>query len=208
MSVATLRSWCAGLAATLALAAPSWAGAQDMQVQTLIGDQPLEVSDHAAVLRLGPADADWSDLGAPIELAIHLGRSSGATMSGDDATCLTQAVYYEARSEPIEGQQAVAQVVMNRTRNGRYPNSVCGVVYERTGAYGTCQFTFVCDGSMRRPMQGEAWERAQSVATQALHGFELAPLKDAMHYHADYVSPAWSVTLPRIRQIGRHIFYQ
>jgi spore germination cell wall hydrolase CwlJ-like protein len=179
-----------------------------MPVQTLIGDQPLEVSDHAAVLRLGPADADWSDLGAPIELAIHLGRGAAETPSGDAATCLTQAIYYEARSEPLEGQQAVAQVVMNRTRTGRYGNSVCGVVYERSGAYGTCQFTFVCDGSMRRPMQGEAWERAQTVATQALHGFELTPLKDAMHYHADYVSPAWSVTLPRIRQIGRHIFYQ
>jgi spore germination cell wall hydrolase CwlJ-like protein len=126
----------------------------------------------------------------------------------DPATCLAQAVYYEARSESLAGQRGVAQVVMNRTRVGVFPSSVCGVVYQRATDTSGCQFSFVCDGSMYRPLDWTAWERARSVAAQALAGFVYKPLLNATHYHAAWMTPYWSYRLARIRQIGGHIFYR
>lgn len=121
--------------------------------------------------------------------------------------CLAQAVYYEAAKEPRAGQEAVAQVVLNRVRDPNFPNSVCGVVFQGS-AKGACQFTFTCDGSLARPPAQWAWKQADSVAEQALDGFVSAQVGAATHYHADYVAPWWSPTLVKLGQIGRHIFYR
>lgn len=122
--------------------------------------------------------------------------------------CLTQAVYYEAALESTEGQQAVAQVVLNRVRDPNYPNSVCGVVYEGAERVTGCQFSFTCDGSLARAPVGWAWRRSESVARAALNGFVARQVGTATHYHADYVLPYWSPTLGKITQIGAHIFYR
>lgn len=122
--------------------------------------------------------------------------------------CLTQAVYYEAALEPTEGQQAVAQVILNRVRDPNYPNSVCGVVYEGAERVTGCQFSFTCDGSLARAPVGWAWKRAATVAREALAGHVAARVGTATHYHADYVLPYWSPTLGKITQIGAHIFYR
>lgn len=182
-------------------------------VHALIGGDVVQPLLGAAVLRLGPADADWSDNGQEILLPISrppgryaTGRRRSAP-GGDDLTCLTQAVYYESRGEPLEGQEGVAQVVMNRTHSQRYPGSVCGVVFERSGG-GTCQFTFACDGQMDRVIQPGAWDRAKSVATHALGGFVYKPLAEATHYHASWMTPYWSSSLTRVEQIGGHVFYR
>ncbi len=121
--------------------------------------------------------------------------------------CLAQAVYYEARGEPIEGQAAVAQVVMNRAHSGRHPADVCGVVFEGAARSG-CQFSFACDGRLggRRP-EAAAWRRAETVAAAALSGPGRPELAGAMNYHADYVRPRWAAQLARTAEIGRHIFY-
>jgi len=121
--------------------------------------------------------------------------------------CLTQAVYYEAGFEPLEGRRAVAQVVLNRMRHPAFPKSVCGVVYQ--GARDpVCQFSFVCDGSLyRRPALG-AWKEAERVAAAALDGFVDRSVGAATHYHADYVAPYWAPQLAKIVQIGAHIFYR
>jgi hypothetical protein len=121
--------------------------------------------------------------------------------------CLTQAVYYEAGFEPLEGRRAVAQVVLNRMRHPAFPKSVCGVVYQ--GARDpVCQFSFVCDGSLyRRPVPG-AWKEAELVARAALDGFVERAVGAATHYHADYVAPYWAPRLAKISQIGAHIFYR
>ena len=121
--------------------------------------------------------------------------------------CLTQAVYYEAGFEPLEGRRAVAQVVLNRMRHPAFPKSVCGVVYQ--GARDpVCQFSFVCDGSLyRRPVLG-AWKEAERVAAAALDGFVERSVGAATHYHADYVAPYWAPRLAKISQIGAHIFYR
>ena len=121
--------------------------------------------------------------------------------------CLTQAVYYEAGFEPIEGRRAVAQVVINRMRHPAFPKSVCGVVYQGARAP-VCQFSFVCDGSLyRRPALG-AWKAAEAVAAAALDGFVERQVGAATHYHANYVAPYWAPRLAKITQIGAHIFYR
>ena len=121
--------------------------------------------------------------------------------------CLTQAVYYEAGFEPMEGRRAVAQVVLNRMRHPAFPKSVCGVVYQGARAP-VCQFSFVCDGALyRRPALG-AWKQAEQVAAAALDGFVDRAVGAATHYHADYVAPYWAPRLAKITQIGAHIFYR
>ena len=122
--------------------------------------------------------------------------------------CLTQAVYYEAALEPNEGQEGVAQVVLNRVRDPNYPNSVCGVVFEGAERVTGCQFSFTCDGSLGQAPVAWAWDRARRVAERALSGYVATKVGTATHYHADYVHPWWSPTLAKITQIGAHIFYR
>ena len=122
--------------------------------------------------------------------------------------CLTQAIYYEAATEPLEGQQAVAQTVLNRVRHPGYPKSVCGVVFQGSLRATGCQFSFTCDGSLARAPIPAIWSRAQLIANKALNGFVMTRVGTATHYHADYVAPYWAPTLYKIVQIGRHIFYR
>jgi hypothetical protein len=121
--------------------------------------------------------------------------------------CLTQAVYYEAALEPLEGRRAVAQVVLNRMRHPAFPKSVCGVVYQGSQSP-VCQFSFVCDGSLYRAPAPEAWREAMAVADAALRGYVETAVGSATHYHADYVAPRWAPMLTKITQLGAHIFYR
>ena len=121
--------------------------------------------------------------------------------------CLTQAIYYEAGFEPLEGRRAVAQVVLNRVRHPAFPNSVCGVVYEAAPG-GTCQFSFVCNGGIDRRPAPAAWAEAAAIAREALSGHVEASVGEATHYHADYVAPRWAPMLAKIAVIGHHIFYR
>jgi len=123
--------------------------------------------------------------------------------------CLTSAIYYEAGSEPEEGQRAVAQVVLNRVRNPLWPKSVCGVIYqgsERTDY--RCQFTFSCDGSMARMASAEGWARARRIAAQALSGLVYRPVGFATYYHTLAVRPGWAAAMRPVAVIGAHIFYR
>ncbi|MBF9195448.1 cell wall hydrolase [Microvirga sp. BT290] len=123
--------------------------------------------------------------------------------------CLAEAVYFEARSEPVEGQAAVAQVILNRVKSGLYPSSICGVVYQNRHRHLACQFTFACEGKSLRIRDTESWERATRVASAVLEGRTyLADVGGATHYHADYVRPSWSRRLKKMDVIGRHIFYK
>ncbi|WP_294272464.1 cell wall hydrolase, partial [uncultured Sphingomonas sp.] len=118
------------------------------------------------------------------------------------------AIYYEARSEPVDGQRAVAQVVLNRVRDRAFPKSICGVVYQGSGRSTGCQFSFTCDGSMLQPRDPAAWARAAAVAQGALAGLVYAPVGAATFYHANYVLPWWASSLSRIGSVGTHIFYR
>ncbi len=122
--------------------------------------------------------------------------------------CMTQAIYYEAGFEPLEGAQAVAQVVLNRVRHPAFPKTVCGVVYEGSTQTTGCQFSFTCDGSLDRRPNEAAWKRARTVAERALDGFVLTRIGGATHYHTQWVVPYWAPTLTKVNQIGAHIFYR
>lgn len=121
--------------------------------------------------------------------------------------CLTQAVYFEAGFEPVKGRRAVAQVVLNRMMHPAFPKSVCGVVYQGVNRP-VCQFSFTCDGSLKRRPNAEAWKEAEEVALAALNGYVEPSVGYATHYHANYVSPYWAPKLVKLAQIGAHIFYR
>ena len=118
-----------------------------------------------------------------------------------DLTCLAKAVYYEARGESAEGQAAVAQVVINRTHRRSYPSNVCGVVFQGVNQ-GGCQFSFVCNGAMRRPLEAAAWSRARRVASNALSGHVMSAVGQAISFHV-----ASGERLGEIARIGGHVFF-
>lgn len=122
--------------------------------------------------------------------------------------CLSQAIWYEAATESTAGQRAVAQVVLNRVAHRSYPGSVCGVVYQGSERSTGCQFSFTCDGSLRRKAGGISWANAQRLASEALSGAVFGQVGMATHYHTNYVSPYWAPTLDHIGTIGAHRFYR
>ena len=123
--------------------------------------------------------------------------------------CLSEALYYEARSEGVRGEKAVAEVVFHRMLSGNYGDSICAVVYEGSDRK-VCQFSFTCNGDMNRPREATAWNEAEQLAAQILTGeVRLAnSTGGATSYHAISVKPYWAPTLKRTAQIGKHIFYR
>jgi hypothetical protein len=154
--------------------------------------------------------AATSCVGSAIETARVASPAAAATPNDADRAldCLTAAIYYEARSEPVEGQEAVAQVVLNRVRNPAFPNSVCGTVYEGSSRETGCQFTFTCDGSITGRREPVAWERARRIAAQALAGFVYEPVGTATYYHTTAVHPWWDAKVVPVAHIGAHVFFQ
>lgn len=116
---------------------------------------------------------------------------------------MATAVYFESMGEPLEGQLAVANVVINRAKSGRYPASWCGVVKQKA------QFSFVRSGRFPRIDYGcDAWAKAQAIARIAALNLTSALPQDVLWYHADYVAPRWRNNLRRVEKIGAHIFYR
>jgi len=124
--------------------------------------------------------------------------------------CLADAVYFEARGEPFKGQQAVAQVVMNRVFSGYYPNDVCGVVYQNSGRHLACQFTFACEGKdLSKVDEPDMWEQAKRIAKDMLDGkIWLSEVGHATHYHAYWVHPSWVHEMTKLYKLGVHTFYR
>jgi hypothetical protein len=127
----------------------------------------------------------------------------------DEQKCLAQAIYFEARSEPLAGQAAVAQVIFNRIKSGLYPTTICGVVFQNSERFLRCEFTFTCEGHGLGIGDQASWATAVRLAREVTEGrvYNMA-VGDATHYHADYVKPYWSRYLEKLDVIGRHIFYR
>ena len=122
--------------------------------------------------------------------------------------CLAQAIYFEARSEPVAGWEAVADVVINRALSPSYPGSICGVVFQGQYRRHKCQFSFACDGLSDRPKHRVLWRKALRMAGNKLVNVRAGPATArATHYHADYVDPYWNRSMVKLTKIGRHIFY-
>jgi N-acetylmuramoyl-L-alanine amidase len=128
----------------------------------------------------------------------------------ENVRCLALNVYFEARGEPEAGQYAVAEVTMNRVASGRYPNTVCGVVYQKNwdplrkryvGAFSWTEFQAVPNPT------GEAWQRAWDVAEAVYYHRRAPTLAGATHYHATYITPSWAENEVPVARIGQHVFY-
>ncbi|ESR24770.1 Cell wall hydrolyses involved in spore germination [Lutibaculum baratangense AMV1] len=145
-------------------------------------------------------------LETPMEAAIRRKRETREYLA--DRQCLATAIYFEARGETPRGQEAVAQVVLNRVKDERYPDSVCGVVYQNQHMRNRCQFSFACDGTPDRVRDESSWTLAMTIADSQLLGYSEVPeIGGATHYHATYVNPRWSRYLNKLERIGTHIFY-
>jgi spore germination cell wall hydrolase CwlJ-like protein len=116
--------------------------------------------------------------------------------------CLATAIYHESRGEPIAGQVAVAEVVLNRVDSRQYPNTVCGVTNQG------CQFSYTCDGRSDAMSSAGPRQRAEKLARLLLDGQPRTVTDGATHFHATFVSPSWSRTLTRTASIGHHRFYR
>lgn len=174
--------------------------------ETLPGSRSISDIDEAAPV--GKADAGLSlrqAALAKVEPFHYSGKASDRTRA---AECLAAAAWYEVGDDPA-GQRAVIQTVINRVTSPSFPNSFCGVVFQGSELPTGCQFTFTCDGSLkRRHPPAAAWKRALSLAQQALDGFVDSSVGTATHYHASYVTPWWSGHLERLATVGPHIFYR
>jgi spore germination cell wall hydrolase CwlJ-like protein len=134
----------------------------------------------------------------------------GATEKIKQLDCLTRNIYWEAAGEPFESKVGVAQVTMNRMVSGKFPSSVCEVVYQKNIFYEKviCQFSWVCETPHKvKPVYAPAWKESEEVAKKVLfEGFRLPMLSDAMYYHSTSISPGWKNT--KIITLGNHIFYK
>jgi hypothetical protein len=140
--------------------------------------------------------------------ATLLGGVSETEFRNRELHCLATAIYFEARDEPIQGQIAVGQVIINRVNSPYYPKSICAVVYEGAMRRTGCQFSFTCDGKSHRTSEKKEWETAMEIAKQVLDGkLHVKAVGNATHYHATYVHPAWRKLVKRVTQVGTHIFY-
>ena len=122
--------------------------------------------------------------------------------------CLTEALYFEARGEPLRGQIAVAEVILNRVDSKKYPNSVCGVVQQGQHRRNACQFSYNCDGKSNRIGEKKAFNKLGKLAYVMLNGADRKLTGDAQYYHNNTVRPRWSRKMVRTARIGRHIFYR
>lgn len=222
-----IAGWAVGLATVVAgaIALPAAADkAANQRVEVVMTKTATEfrrvaepTSDSAAVRRLAelhgpdsvvdtPLQRVRFDLGAIDRDTSKLRRQSQAEMR--EAICLSEAVYYEARSESRSGQIAVAQVVRNRVASKHFPDTICGVVYQGSERRTGCQFSFTCDGSMDRTPRGEAWETSKDVARYVLTQSPRSLVGRSTHYHTTSVDPVWSASLEKTRQVGYHVFYR
>jgi spore germination cell wall hydrolase CwlJ-like protein len=148
--------------------------------------------------QLGAGDHDW--LATPLPPVVF---------SKEEQKCLATAIYFEARSESVKGQAAVAQVILNRVRNPAYPKTICKVVYQNDDWINRCQFSFACEGRKLNVTEPKQWKVAQEVAMAVTSGRIFLPeIGSATHYHAVYVRAMWAHTMKRIDKIGQHIFYR
>jgi hypothetical protein len=170
---------------------------------------PADVSADAEVVRhsasaMAATMLETLNAALPGEQSLNeLVGAYGRTDTADaEQECLAGAVYFEARSEPLEGQLAVADVVLNRAASGRYPTTICAVVTQRA------QFSFIVNGRFPAAQRSsDSWRKAVAIARIAQERLANEVPRNVLWYHADYVAPVWRHNLNRVTKIGAHIFY-
>ncbi len=124
--------------------------------------------------------------------------------------CLSDALYFEARGESLQGQRAVAEVILNRVRSSRYPGSICGVVHQGTGKKYQCQFSYTCDGNPEVVREQKAYDRVAKISRLMIDGLydQNKVTGGALFYHTTAVHPSWANKMTPTARFGVHIFYR
>jgi hypothetical protein len=176
---------------------------------------PLLEGDAAAPRKLGAGGGgEWAGLLKNASLSPEQPQTLFGGLTEDEfrkreLRCMATGIYFEARDEPVKGQIAVAQVIMNRIRSPFYPKTICGVVYQGERNRHGCQFSFTCTGKHNSVKEKPEWATAVKLAKQVIAGeVWLDEVGYATHYHATYVHPPWRFELNKVAQIGGHIFYK
>ncbi len=220
--MSVLKSWTGGVIVLLALA-----GGLRAEVTVSQSNDPSEVAEQGLVSllwqertalegvsaqRIGaittvPRAAKSGKAGALPEriTADWLARQPDAT-GGEQFQCLAQVLYHEARGESLQGQVAVAEVVLNRVDDPAFPNTVCGVVHQ--GNSRGCQFSWTCDGRPDRIRNSEAYGEVAKVARAMLDGVPRGLTDGATYFHTPSVRPAWARRFTKTVRLGNHIFYR
>jgi hypothetical protein len=178
-------------------------GAPDLAALAAQDAETAAVAREASAGML--ADALLGDVAGAIDLA-HVGRMA-APDGGKEWNCLARAIYFEARGEPIEGQVAVAEVILNRRDDPRFPKTVCGVVDQGAKRSG-CQFSFMCDGRPEKVRDREAYALAGNIAHLMLEGRPRVITGAATHFHTTFVRPSWARRMVKTTRVGAHLFYR
>lgn len=182
---------------------PSLGGDSDLKQSALAPSQADETPGESVAIK-GVVTGEDARPKSPAERLKLSGKSREKAEK-----CLADAVYFEARGEPIRGQIAVAQVVMNRVFSPFYPKTVCDVVYQNAHRHNACQFTFACDGIPDIVTEPDAWARAKRIARDMLDGKLWMPeVAKSTHYHAYWVRPSWRREMKKMFQLGVHTFYR
>ncbi len=214
--MSVLKSWTGGALLLLALA-----GGLRAEVTVSQSNDPSEAAEQGLVSLMFH---ERSALGAvsparvtaltkvPANKAQHpeltnerLAAQPKAT-GGEQFQCLAQVLYFEARGETLKGQQAVAEVVLNRVEDPAFPNSICGVVYQ--GSSRGCQFSWTCDGRADKVREQQAFNRVAKVARAMMDGAPRSLTEGATFFHTPAVNPGWARKFERTTKIGAHIFYR
>ena len=186
------------------LAIGSSANAQDVAVQpttTTAVTVAVQAAPSAALAAMA-TQAAWLYKGG-WGLQALVDKFATSAQLDEQTNCLANAVYFEARGESVEGQLAVARVVMNRAASGRYPSDWCSVIKQ------PAQFSFVRHGEFPyADTSSYAWQKAEAVAQLAVANVVPSVSNDVLWYHANYVAPTWRRSLVEVQQIGAHIFYR
>src|SRR5262249_16928764 len=174
-------------------------------------DPDMKLSALEAPPDAGPGGESFAgkdDVGAMVTPAVRLGLEGKERAKAEK--CLADAVYFEARGEPLRGQMAVAQVIINRVFSGYYPNNVCGVVYQNANRHLRCQFTFACERKdLNKVDELDMWEQAKTISRDMLDGkIWLTEVGHATHYHAYWVHPSWVHEMKKMYRLGVHTFYR
>lgn len=208
---------CAGLVAALLLATTKIAWAEDLlaaRLEALLGTEREAVrvipSARLAALSAPPAASARNVDTVPVSFAYDNSFLSQQPVASGNAQwrCLSEALYFEARGESVQGLFAVGEVILNRVDSSAYPNSVCGVINQGTGRRYACQFTYTCDGHPEHINEPAAFVRTGQIARLLLDGAPRDLTDGATHYHTRAVSPSWARRFPRTTTIGVHHFYR
>jgi spore germination cell wall hydrolase CwlJ-like protein len=172
---------------------------------TIADEPPKPAESGESIAAKGEVNTDNQRVKTPAE---RLGLFDEKSRAKSEK-CLAEAIYFEARGEAVRGQIAVAQVVMNRTFSGFYPNTVCGVVYQNKHRHMACQFTFACDNNPDVVTEPDMWDRAKKIAKAVLDGqLWLPEVAKSTHYHAYWVHPSWVNEMKKMYKFGVHTFYR